>query len=316
MARKQKQDKESPDQAILREARARFKAAQDAEAQQRSQMLDDMKFMAGEQWPEQIKQRRESTTQAGGPRPCLVVNKLSQYKHQVLNDIRQNQPAIRVRPVDDDADPEVAEVLQDLIRHIEDASNADIAYDTAVDSAVTAGLGYFRICTEWAAADAWSQDITIKRIANPFSVYLDPSSKEPDGSDANWAFVCDMMPEDEYKEAFPDSDPSSWEADSLADDKQNWIEQEGKARKYRVAEYFRKVPVKDTLLLLSDGTVCLQSSLPEGKTLPAGISIQAQRPTTTYKVEWFKLNAFEVLERSEFAAPWIPVIPVIGEEVW
>lgn len=205
MARKQQTEKVSPDLALLREARARFKSAQDAESSQRNLMLDDLKFKSGDQWPEQIKQRRESTTQKGGPRPCLVVNKLSQYIHQVLNDIRQNQPSIRVRPVDDGADVEVAEVLQGLIRHIEDASSADIAYDTAADSAVSCGLGFFRICTEWADPTAWSQDIVIKRIANPFSVYLDPNWKEPDGSDANWAFVCDMVPEEEYKALYPDS---------------------------------------------------------------------------------------------------------------
>src|SRR5574343_1285992 len=110
MARKTKEPTVSPDLAILREARERYKAASDAEAQQRSQMLDDQRFMSGDQWPEQIKQRRESTTNQGGPRPCLVINKLTQYKHQVLNDIRQNNPAIRVRPVDDNSDVEVAEI--------------------------------------------------------------------------------------------------------------------------------------------------------------------------------------------------------------
>ena len=41
MARKQKEPTVSPDLAILREARERYKAASDAEAQQRLQMLDD-----------------------------------------------------------------------------------------------------------------------------------------------------------------------------------------------------------------------------------------------------------------------------------
>lgn len=301
--------------AILREARARFKAAQDAEQQQRSLMLDDQRFRSGEQWPEQIKQRRESTTSPGGPRPCLVVNKLSQYIHQVHNDIRQNQPAIRIRPVDDGADVEVAEVLQGLIRHIEDASSADVAYDTAVDSSITCGLGFFRIVTEWEGPDSWTQDIRIKRVPNLFSVYIDDCSREPDGSDAMWGFVTDMVPEEEYKQLYPDSDPSSWEADSLGDDKQNWIESDGNAKKYRVCEYFRKVPQADRLLLLSDGTVCLASEL-GGKTPPHGVSIVKERPTTTHRVEWFKLNGFEVLERGEFPGSYIPLIPVIGEEVW
>ena len=95
----------------------------------------------------------------------------------------------------------------------------------------------------------------------------------------------------------------------------NWVESDGKNKKYRVAEYFRKVPVKDSLLLLSDGTVCLRSSL-NGKMPPQAVSIVKERQTTRHKVEWFKLSGFQVLERGEFPGEYIPIIPVIGEEVW
>ena len=50
------------------------------------------------------------------------------------------------------------------------------------------------------------------------------------GPDANWALVCDMVPESEFTSLWPDADPSSWEADSLGDEKQNWVESDGRTK--------------------------------------------------------------------------------------
>ena len=70
----------------------------------------------------------------------------------------------------------IAEIYNGLIRNIEQTSKADVAYDTAVDCAVSDGFGYFRINTEFADDDSFDLDLRIERIANPFSVYGDPMS--------------------------------------------------------------------------------------------------------------------------------------------
>jgi hypothetical protein len=48
-------------------------------------------------------------------------------------------------PVDDESDPELAEVLQGLARQVEYESRADFAYITALDQATRGGLGFFRL---------------------------------------------------------------------------------------------------------------------------------------------------------------------------
>jgi len=175
------------DDELLKEAREAFQLAADAEAENRREALDDLRFARlGEQWPEKVRRERDLEG-----RPVLTINRLPAFIRQVVNDSRQNKPAIVVHPVDDASDPQTAEVFNGLIRHVEQSSDAEVAYDTALDFAVTCGVGYFRINTRYAHDDGFEQDLAIERVANPFSIYGDPDSTAADSSDWNTAFVVD-----------------------------------------------------------------------------------------------------------------------------
>jgi len=122
---------------LLKEAREAWSYALERDRENRDAAEDDIRFARlEEQWSADDRQKRESTG-----RPCLTINRLAPIIRQVVNDSRQNKPAIRVLPQDSAADPETAEVMSGLIRNIEAASHADIAYDTAVEHAVTSGRG-------------------------------------------------------------------------------------------------------------------------------------------------------------------------------
>ncbi len=84
------------DREFIELARKRFKQANDADTEQRERELADLKFYAGDQWPEDIASSRKGTpanTQAGIPpitaRPTLVINKVREPVRQVLNQERQ-----------------------------------------------------------------------------------------------------------------------------------------------------------------------------------------------------------------------------------
>ena len=111
------------DDELIREARDAFQAATDAEAENRREALDDLRFARlGEQWPEKVRRERELEG-----RPTLTINRLPAFIRQVVNDARQNKPAISVHPADSGADPETAEVFNGLIRHVEQSSDAEVA---------------------------------------------------------------------------------------------------------------------------------------------------------------------------------------------
>lgn len=301
------QEEKSDDQALLERIKERFTLASEAEADIRKLGIEDLKFRVGDQWPEDVKNARHQDN-----RPCLTINRLPQFLRQVTNDQRQNRPAIQVDPVDDEGDVETARVIQGLIRHIEYSSNAEIAYDTASDGQCTHGFGYFRIITDYCDPMSFDQDIKIKRIVNPFSVFMDPSYQEPDGSDSDWGLVVDDLSKLKFKTAFPDSDlamSSDWE--SLGNQAPDWVNKDG----VKVAEYFERTFKKKTLCLLSNGDVISKSELDENQ-LPDTITIESERETQIPTITWYKTNGVEILERTDWPGQWIPIIPVLGDEIY
>jgi hypothetical protein len=290
-------------ESLLDTARDRFKLAEDAWRDNRKAALEDMRFRAGDQWPEDAKKNRED-------RPCLVVDKLNQHIRQVVNDGRQNRPMVKVRPIDDGADKEVAEVFQGIIRHIWDRSNADEAVDSALDSAVTGGFGYFRVLTNYAHEGTFNQEIEVGRIRNSMAVLLDPNAMKADGSDAKWGFVLDEIPKEQYKKQYPKAECTDWAADSekYSD---GWLSDEN----VRVCEYWYKEETNRTLHLLASGETVddglYQRAISEGIQPPA---IKESREIPVSKVKWCRLSGAEILEEKEWLGKYIPIIPVYGNE--
>ena len=98
-------------------------------------------------------------------RPCLTINPLPTYLHQITNDQRQNKPSIKVHPVDDGADEDTAKTFQGVIRHIEYDSNAGEAYNTATNHAAAIGFGYFRWLTEYEDDASFDQVIRFPAVS-------------------------------------------------------------------------------------------------------------------------------------------------------
>ena len=287
----------------LHEVKERFKYAVEAWAENRQRFIDDSKFLAGDQWPEEIKSMRDKDGQ-----PCLVVDKLGQYIRQVVNDSRQNRPSIKVRPVDSGADIETADILQGLCRHIEDRSDASSAYDTAVDGAVRGGFGFIRILTEYAHDNTFEQEICIERVRNHLSIIVDPDFKKADASDIRYAFVVDEVPDDEFEDITDEKNPD-FEVGELG-----WTAKEGHRI---VAEYFEIVPRQRTLHMLVDGTVVpdeeYQMALDEGLQPP---SIIDTREIESNVVMWSKLHGKGYIEEPrEWIGKYIPIAMVMGNEI-
>lgn len=294
----------SRDEDLLETAHQRFLLAEEAEKDIREAYLEDMRFRAGDQWHDADKREREIDR-----RPVLTTNRMHQSVRQVTNDQRQNRPSIKVHPVDDKADVETAEIFQGIIRHIEYNSAADAAYDTATETTATGGIGYFRIVTAYADPMSFNQEILIKRIRNPLSVYFDPHSKEPDGSDANWCHIIEDLSREDFKQQFPNAELcGANEFEGLGNERPDWVTKDT----IRISEYFFKEFEDVTIVQLADGSVHRKDKLPVGVTPEM---IVAERKTQVPVVRWAKMNATEILEETVFPGPWIPVIKVIGDEL-
>ena len=291
------------------EAAVKFlRLASEADSNNRMEALEDLKFAAGDQWPVEIQNSRNLEA-----RPCLTINKIDSYVRQVTNQQRQQRPRIKVHPVNNEADLKIAKVLEGITRHIEVNSNADNAYDNAFDYAVRMGWGYWRVETDYVREDSFDQEIYIRPIHNPFTVYFDPNSVEPDGSDAEQCLVTEVISKTQFREMYPDADDGSgFLQRSTGDSSAEWVMKED----IRIAEYFHTERKATTLVLLSDGTKLYKEDLPDADMmLAAGVSIVSERKTYKKVIKWCKVTSMQVLEEGEWIGSYIPVIPVYGAQL-
>lgn len=301
------------DSKLLEIAKKRYKLARDKDADARRERNDVLRFsILLEQWPENVKNKRLNAP--NGARPCMVLDKTNQYVRQVVNDMRQNRPGIKVRGINDESDEEVAEVLQGLTRHIEDQSRADLAYDWASELAVRCGVGYFRVITDYINQESFDQEICIKRIIDNDCVVIDSDSTEPDGSDQKWGFITEAISNEDFEASYPKADVIDFDSDV----EQEWYGE----KKIVIAEYFWLEPEEKELLALDDGSSMLREDYQKkygSEDVKVGMSIPVPAVVKSRKVQvnqckWAKLNGKQILERGEFPSHYIPIFPVIGNE--
>jgi hypothetical protein len=303
---------------ILATARARLDMAVSALAESREDEIDDLRFYAGSpdnhwQWPADVLATRGAVQgQTINARPCLTINKLPQHVRQVTNDQRQNRPGAKVIPVDDNADVEVADIFNGMIRHIEYMSDADVAYDTACENQVSYGEGYLRLLTEYCDDNTFDQDIKIGRVRNSFSVYMDPTIQDPTGADAKYCFVTEDVTKAEFERMYPDASPiTTLQSLGVGDQSiSNWLNEDT----VRIADYYY-IDFDPETLNLYPGNATAFEGTPEDKQLRAIYGKpKKSRQSDRQKVKYCKINGYEILEEREWAGKYIPVIRIVGNE--
>jgi hypothetical protein len=300
------QDQDSSEDSRINDAKKFLNLCNDVDSNNRAEALDDVRFCAGDQWPVDVQNSRVLES-----RPCLTINKVDAYVRQICNQIRQQRPRIKVQGMNNEADAKLAEILSGVCRHIEYQSSADVAYDTAVEYAVKMGWGYFRVITDYISDDSFEQEIYIRPIDNPFTVYFDPNSQLPDGSDAERCLITTVVSKKTFRAMYPGKDDGQgFTSRGTGDSDSEWVTKED----VRIAEYFYTVRTPAKLALLSDGTSVFEDELPSKEVLEeAGIKILERRDTYKKQIKWCKLTAMEILEEGDWAGKYIPVIPVYGQ---
>lgn len=295
------------DEKVLREIRKRHNEALERESENRDCAIEDLKFLYEEngQWQDDVLNKRKG-------RPNYTYNRVIGALNQVIGDQRQNKPSIKVRAVDSEADPKTAEVYSGLIRNIESNSDAETAYDTAFKFAAAGGFGLWRVLPEFTDDDSFDQDICIKRVANPFTAYCDPSANDFEKRDSNWWIIAERMSKDTFRQMYPKASLDNINIDDY--DSQWFMDNE-----VRIAEYFRKTPVEKTLALLSDGrTVEYTKDIDQVKDELAalGIEIKRFRTVQSHVIEWMKVSGSEILEGPiKYNWKYIPIVPVYGRTI-
>jgi hypothetical protein len=265
---------------FLMTLRKRFAAASEDEKELRLKFESDLNFASpdgDDQWDPIVKQQREI---AG--RPAMSFPRCHTFVQQVSNEARQNKPQIKFAPrLDQDKD--TAEVYEGLARYIQYASDAQVAYETAIEYSAGASFGYYRYLTDYVDDDSDDLELKVVAVLDPLTIYgvLVPSCF---GRKVRFAFVVEEMPKEEFKALYPDSEVSTIEWSEAERRGDGWIGSES----VRIAEYW----------WVEDGKK-------DGKRRP--------KP----KVKFCKTNGLEILPDSETDWPGstIPIIPVLGSQL-
>lgn len=305
---------------FIQTALERFQLAQEAETEFRRHAQEDLNFVNGDQWNFQAKNNRENSGL-----PCYTVNKVQEYLRHITNEIRQNKPSIQVDPVSGGAEKDTADIIAGLIKHIEYDSAADTAYDTASWYAAATGLGYIRLVSDYEDNMSDNQKLMIKTVENPSTVFFDPHSKSPDGSDAEWCFIVTDMPSEEYRRKYGESNVAkAWGTSDWTEmtNTPDWLNE----TTVRIAEYYVKEYESKTLYSIYQQP---DYEYPDGRNFNTYIKpddedlvskkyiITKKRAVQVPTIKWCTLNCAEILgDETIWPGDWIPVIPVKGNEFW
>jgi hypothetical protein len=298
-------------QDTLQRSKERYQDALDEMSETHQRILEDLRFSnpaKPEQWPAEMLQARKA-------RPAYTFDRTNQFIQQVVNDARQNKPSIEVLPADSVADPAVAEQIGGMIRHIEYVSRAGIAYDTAIELSARAGLGWLRVVPQVMRPETNEQEIRILRAHDPLSCMLEAGWTQPDGSDATVGWATTMMPRRAFKARWP-------KASATADwDDGGGIWTQANADLVRIAEEFEVAEsLRNSLeIVLPDGSQQLLAEdeyWTRAQELGFQPRVLRQFEATERSVKWRHLTGAEVLEETDFPSQFLPIIPVLGFELW
>ncbi len=307
------------DDPLIMEAHERWNRCSEYESTAHQRAIADYKFAFGDsdngyQWPDAIKRNRDVDK-----RPCLTLNITRQHNKQIVNEQLKNKRQVKIRAAGGEATAESAQLWQALIDDIQYKSNAQAAYARASDFQVTIGWGYWRLATDYVSDDSFDQEIRILGVEDPLRVYLDPNAKDETQPDlgAEFAFVFDVVPNDKLREAYPEIEGigNLQPLNAMAGDS-DWIMKDHT----RVAEYFRKVHVKDELASFIDPASGVRKSLLRSL-MPADVWAGIKdlpttkiRPTKRTKVEWYLIVGNKQVDHTIWPGSYIPLVRIIGEE--
>lgn len=261
---------------------------------------DDLTFYIGNdnaQWNEKA---LSSRTALG--RPCLTVNVLPQFVHQVTNQIRQNTPTINVIPSDVRSSEETAKIQKGLIRKIEYESGADEIYDTAAGYAVVCSIGFIRVNHDYVSSDSFKQHITLERVQNPLACWIDPASVECDGGDANGAIIITTISRKDFEKKYPNKAFTSFETNEASRN------ESANKDEITIAEIYVKDYEISEKQQNEDGSI--------SDFVDDGNKGKKTRKLKKTIVRGYLFSGADKLEESIFPSQYIPLVPVYGQEIW
>lgn len=296
---------------VLERAKNAQSEAESFWGEQHARMREDLAF-SNPANPQQWDAGALNARRGGkSPRPSEVFDFTNMNIMQVVNDYRNNKVSPSLLPVGQ-SDAKSAKAMEGLLRYIDYASRSHIADETALESAARTGLGFTRVVTEVIDEELNLQEIKIKRVHDPMTVLMSPDSTEPDGSDMSECHIKTAMSKRVFEDEFPDSDLGRSTGSSSSD--------LSKVSSIDIVEYFYLEDTKQNVVVFEGPGGLME--LPEDdywrmvKETGQKPLVRDTRKRNKRVVKWIKYAGDEVLSETTFPGKFIPVIPLIGYELF
>lgn len=297
---------------VLKDAQLLFNESLDVMRAQRQQMEEDVRFSNPsdpQQWDEQVKRSREND--AGGARPCLVLDQINQYVANVAGQVEAMPPSLHAIPVGNGASKQAAEQLDGRFRHIEQTSRASQHYARAMTSAARTGVGYLTVRPEYTNRALGYQEPRIGSEPDSLRVILDPWSTETDGSDANDGWILTPMSITAFKSKFGDKREAKDFGDTCV------TRNNDERKQIMLAEHWCKSKQSANIIVYTGADGQDASGTEEeyhAACQAAGMTLEFIRNFKESKtvVNWRRYSGAEVLEDTVYQSDYIGIVPVYG----
>lgn len=283
----------------------------------------NMKFLT-DPWDPLDRQSREA---AG--RPVVTFDELNQYINAAQNDVRLSPIAPRFSPEDEEATDDTARVYGNALRKAEYRSNAQEAYTTAYDNALTRGFAFVRLKLEYEHPRSFYQHVLIEPVPNPTCCYPYCHSKRADGSDWKRFTYVESYSKAEFEREFPEAEFTDFSAEQIAAVGSKWIGD----NRVQVAEFWEIEP--ETKILREYEAPATRMSPQrmmtivegDGQRKPRGARLVQERETEINRVYQYFTNGVELLKRPAdtedgalarrlYPGSMIPFAPCYAKIIW
>lgn len=175
---------------------------QESDLDQRQQARECDRFLLDKdgQWEESIARTLDSQK-----RPRYTFDQTTPAIEFIMADIEDMDFSVNVKPHSGAATKELALLREDMVRSIENDSNAPKIYRDACRRMMRRGFDAWIVKAGVRDEHEFDQDLFVKTIPNAINrVWMSNTSTEPDSSDSDVGYVLTSMSPSAYEEQFPE----------------------------------------------------------------------------------------------------------------
>lgn len=299
-------------QTILRKFDRDWTASDEA----RTEATNDLFFSRISQWDDWLNEY--TTLQYRGQFDVVrpVVRKL-------VAEMRQNPVDVLFKPKDG-SDPSAADILMGMYRTDMRHNTAKISVNVAVREQIEAGVGAWRLVTDYEDQDPTSNNQVIRRVPIHEActhVVWDANAKQMDKSDAKHCTVISAMSKDGWEAFAEEHDLDEEDLPDFQSPSSNWAFPWSTNDVYYIAEYYEVEEKKETVFIYQDPMTGEPVSYFKrdikdviDELADKGMEKIGERKVTRRRVYKSLLtNTMILKDRELIAGEHIPIVPVFGE---